>query len=154
MTRKELKKTADAAEKQAHYMYSQRKREDLYRLISKLADRLNSNYNGNHLQDGKSIHKALLGNGDINTNSDLRKLYEEGQDRNTRTYQIIRYIDSDLRRLVELLNTYELVTEGCQSATPFPSFYREEYGDMVKVLHQYGLLKADLYDYYCKSANS
>ncbi|MEW8071926.1 MAG: hypothetical protein AB2725_03710 [Candidatus Thiodiazotropha endolucinida] len=153
-SRKELKRTAEANIAQANYFSSQQKREDIYKLITKLSERINNNYNRDHLQDGGSIHRALRGEKDVNKNKYLMQLYNEAQDTNTMTYRVIKYIETDLMRLKELLNEYDKVSVSSAGLTPFPSFYRSEYSEMVKVFSKYGLIKVELRDYYCQVSTS
>ena len=149
-TRKELKRTADANTAQVKYFSSQQKREDIYKLIIKLSERINNNYNKNHLQDGGSIHRALRGPHDVNKNKHLMQLYNEAQDTNTVTYRIIKHVEGDLLRLQSLLEEYENISVSSAGPTPFPAFYRSEYCEMVEVFHQLGLLKGELYNYFCQ----
>lgn len=148
-TRTELKRTADANAKQATYISTQQKREDIYKLITKLSDRINNNYNKN-LQDSNSVNRALRGPKDVNKNEHLKRLYEEAQDTKTETYRVIKYIESDLLRLQDLLNDYDDVSIDSAGPTPFPSFYRTEYCEMVEVFYQLGLIKDVLSNYYCQ----
>lgn len=153
-TRIELKRTADANTAQATYFASQQKREDIYKLITKLSDRINNNYNENHLQDGGSIHRALRGPKDVNKNKQLMQLYNEAEDTNTVTYRIIKHVENDLLRLQKLLEEYESVSVNSAGPTPFPAFYRSEYCEMVEVFHQLGLIKGELFNYYCQRLTS
>ena len=141
LTRTELKRSADAAQKQVDLINGQRRREDLYRLISKLAGRINNNYNENLLDNGESIHHVLSEGTDVNANLLLNKFYSNALNTNTKTYRIIRHIENDLRRLKELIQEYESVTAGTEKCTPFPDFYKNEYSEMVDIFHQYNLFR-------------
>ena len=101
------------------------------------------------MQDGGSIHRALRGDKNVNNNKYLKQLYEEALDTNTMTYRVIKYIETDLISLKSLLNEYEKVSVSSAGSTPFPSFYRSEYREMVEVFYKYGLIKKELRDYYC-----
>ncbi|MCU7920147.1 MAG: hypothetical protein KZQ95_17580 [Candidatus Thiodiazotropha sp. (ex Epidulcina cf. delphinae)] len=149
-SRNELKRTADASATQAAYFSSQQKREDIYKLIIKLSERINNNYNKNHLQDGGSIHRALRGPINVNENKYLKTLYDDALNTNTMTHRVVKYIESDLLRLKELLVEYDKVSVHSAGPTPFPQFYRREYCEMVEVFQRLGLFKSELYEFYCQ----
>ena len=148
-TREELKRTAYANEQQANYIVAQQQRDDLFRLINKLADRINNNYNGNHLTSKRSIHAALIGEPNVNKNPELMQLYSESQDTSTRTYKILRYIESDLQLLSGFLSEYDKVSVTKAGTTPLPEFYKSEFHEFVKVLGQYNMIKPELMQFWC-----
>lgn len=153
-TREELKRTAKANEEQANYIVAQQQRDDLFRLINKLADRINNNYNGNHLTDKRSIHAALIGEPNVNKNSELMKLYKESQDTSTRTYKILRYIESDLYLLSGFLSEYDEVSVAKNGPTPLPEFYKAEFHEFVKVLGQYNMINPELMKFWCNMSHA
>lgn len=148
LTRTELARTADAAQVQARHLDKQTKREDLYRLIHKLSDRINNNYNGNHLENGKSIHRMMSGTTNAEDDPQFAEFLSDARNKTTRTYRIVHHIEGDLLRLKSLIQEYELATDGGDNCTPFPDFYRTEYGELVNILHRHELIKGELFDYY------
>ena len=132
-------------------MESQRKREDLYRLISKLADRINNNFNSNFLDNGVSLHLVMKGSDNINDNEQLSMLYESCQYAGSNNSILIKYIEKDLNRLARLIRSYESETCGNSEYNPISGFYKEEFGDFVSCLFKYSLLKGDSLDLYMKN---
>ncbi len=147
-TRKELQKSAVANQAQAEYIAAQQKRDDLFRLINKLTERINNNYNGNFLDEGRSIHHAMMGEHNVNTNEEFFLLYNNANDRNTKTYVILKYIETDLRSLSKLINEYEDASLSSSGATPLPSFYKAEYKEFVGAMHKYSIFKSDIAEFY------
>lgn len=148
LTREELAKTAAASQKQAEHFEGEAKRADLLRLIEKLGERINKNYNENRLNDMSSLHRIMRGNRDPSNNPDLRNLLFYYQDKTSPTYNTIRWIEGDLARLKEYMCKYEQVSK--YGGTPIPNFYLAEFGEMVRLLHRHQLLSAELFGYYCK----
>ncbi|WP_203225914.1 hypothetical protein, partial [Pseudomonas aeruginosa] len=63
------------------------------------------------------------------------------------TRRIVWWVESDLKRLAELIKKYEIVSSGEKEKghiSPIPSFYRKEFGEMVSVLFFYGMLDSDV----------
>ncbi len=149
-TRRELERTADANREQSKIFVSQLQREDIYKLITKLSDRINSNYKKSCLPHGKSIHTALSGSKEIINNYYLLKLHEDVSDTNTPVYQIIKYLEHDLIKLQNLLEEYEKVSKQSGGSTPFPNFFRSEYCEMVEVFHQLNVIEVGLLHYFCE----
>lgn len=148
LTREELKKTADAAEKQANFMEAQRKRDDLYRLIAKLADRINNNYNSNFLESGVSLHRILKGSDNININEELRMLYDSNNQSDSSDAIFVKYLETDLIRLSALIKAYESDSGRENEYNPISDFYKHEFGDLVSRLFQYGILKSSELGFY------
>lgn len=148
-TRVELSRTADANEKQSTYLASQQERDDAYRLISKLAERINNTYNKNHLPNGKSIHAALSGALNVTENDAYYELTGAMMDPLSSGYSRVKYIESDLRTLAVLLDDYEVISAKISTKqTPIKSFYISEYAHMVKVFCSENWFDRDLLDYY------
>ena len=152
LTRKELSRTADAAQNQVKHFKSQKKREDIYKLISKLTDRINNNYNSNRLDFNLSFHGLMLGTKDVNSDTDFALFYNKSFDSNSDTYRTIKYLESDLTKLMFFLDKYERATGKARKTTPFPDFYRAEYKELVETMHKYALIKKELFDYYCTTS--
>lgn len=132
-------------------MESQRKREDLYRLISKLADRINNNFNSNFLENGVSLHLIMKGSDNINKNEQLSMLYETCQYTDSNNAILVKYIEKDLIRLAKLIKSYESETCGSNEYNPISDFYKHEFGDLVNCLFKYSLLKGDDLDLYMQN---
>jgi len=150
LTRDELSKTAKAAQAQAQHFENETKRTDLYRIIEKLATRINKNYNENRLENNRSIHKIMRGSTDINKNDDLKFVYERYQKTASLTHQVIKWVEEDLLRLSQYIQEYEKIGNHENTKNPFPEFYRTEFNSFVKVFHQYSMLSEDIYNFYCK----
>jgi uncharacterized membrane protein len=147
LTREELAKTAAAAQKQAEHFEGEAKRADLLRLIEKLADRINRNYNENRLDDASSLHRVMRGDRDPTRNVDLLKMLAFYKQKHSSTYDTIRWIEADCERLAAYISQYEQVSK--YGGTPIPDFFRAEFGDMVNALYQYQMVSAELFDFYC-----
>ncbi|MGF1817579.1 hypothetical protein, partial [Vibrio splendidus] len=150
-TRVELSRTADANEKQSTYLATQQERDDAYRLISKLAERINNTYNKNHLPNGKSIHAALCGALNVNENDAYYELTGSMMDPLSSGYSRVKYMEADLRTLVVLLDDYEVISSKISTKqTPIKSFYINEYAHMVKIFCHENWFDEDLLYYYVK----
>lgn len=148
-SRKQLKRTAAANETQLKFISAQQQRDDLFRLINKLVDRINNNYNGNHLSGNLSLHQAMMGEPDVNKNGHLMKVYERADDRNTRTHKIMKFIEKDLESLKQMLEEYEQVSINTAGKTPLMKFYKSEYRDFIEVMCKYSIFKKNLAEFYC-----
>ncbi|MFO4727604.1 hypothetical protein V5H10_17460 [Vibrio cholerae] len=150
-TRIELKRTADANEKQSTYLSAQQERDDTYRLISKLTERINNTYNKNHLPNDFSIYAALIGPRCVQSNSAYFSLVSEMTKPESKTYSRVKYIESDLRILSVLLEEYEQVSSKISSKqTPLKSFYINEYRDLVEAFGEEKWFESELVEYYVK----
>lgn len=148
LTRSELTRTADAAQQQVEYFNNQKSREDLYRLISKLTDRINNNYNSNILHDGSSLHYVVSHGKDLNKDAEFKVFYNDANNSNTVTSTIVSYVVRDLYHLMCFLIEYEKVTDTGRKSTPFPMFYKKEYRDLVKTFYEINLISEELFIYY------
>ncbi len=155
LTKIELAKTADASQKQAEYFENEAKRSDIYRIIEKLSERINKNFNENRIDPLPnkstylSVHSALKKGDDINANKELNSLYTHYQNTHSDTYRTIKWLENDLERLAHYITSYEGVTEANDRGTPFPEFYRAEFGYMVLTFHKYNMVKKLIYEFYC-----
>ncbi|ACN17504.1 conserved hypothetical protein [Desulforapulum autotrophicum HRM2] len=150
-TRIELARTAEANEKQSIYLASQQQRDDIYRLISKLAERINNTYNKNHLPNEHSIYTALIGPLNVNDNDAYFTLTGEMLNPQSSGYSRVKYIESDLKSLASLLDEYEVISSKISSKpTPLRSFYVNEYSHMVKVFCDEKWFDEALIEYYSK----
>ncbi|EOW9210723.1 Hypothetical protein VCSRO12_3536 [Vibrio cholerae] len=148
-TRKELSRTAAASESQAKYISSQQQRDDLYRLIAKVAERINNNYNSNLLDNGASIHAALVGEQNVNENKAFYILASNMMNQDSRTYKIVRYLEKDLITLSELLSNYDNISnEISGQTTPLLRFYKLEYEEVVQTFITYGWFDKGLSKFY------
>jgi len=155
LTKIELAKTAEAAQKQAKHFEKEAKRADIYRIIEKLSERINNNFNENRIDPlpntgrSLSIQSALKKGDDVNKNKELRSLYDHYQNTRSETYRTIKWLENDLERLAHYITSYEEATETSERSTPLPEFYRAEFGFMVLVFHKLNMAKDFLYDFYC-----
>jgi len=149
-TRSELVRTANANEDQVAYLINQQKREDLFRLISKIVERVNNNYNKNLLDDENSIHAALIGSRNAIENEALFSLIQHMQDKESRTYKVVMYLQKDLSTLSRLLNDYELCQLDTSRKSYLTMFYKAEYEELVDVFTEYKWFNVDLKNYYRK----
>lgn len=152
LTRDELAKTAAAAKKQTEHFEGESKRTDLHRLIEKLAERINRNYNENRLDNASSIHGVMRGDKDPRKNADLMDMLYFYKDKSSSTFNTLRWIENDLERLATYIGQYERVSK--YGETPIPEFYRAEFGDMVMVLYEHQILSVSLFGYYCRNVSS
>jgi uncharacterized membrane protein len=148
-TREELKRSASAHEKQVNYISGQQQRDDLIRLVTKLTDRINNNYNSNLLTNGLSIHAALIGSDSPIDNNDLYMLIDEMNDEESKTYKIVKYLESDLFTLFNILEKYESVSnEVSDIPSPYKDFYLKEYKELISRFVSYSWFNQELNDLY------
>lgn len=154
LTKIELQKTAKATQRQANHFEKEARRADIYRIIEKLSTRINKNYNEDRIDSAPnggralSVHSALKKGENVNNNKELKWLYENYQNMYSDTYRTVKWLEIDLTRLSHYITSYEEASETEKLSTPFPEFYRFEFGNMVKVFYQLGMLKKELYDFY------
>ena len=152
LTKMELAKTADAAQKQVQHFENEAIRADLYKIIQKLSDRVNRNYNENRLDappthtSPLSIHYVLKRGANINKNSTLRFMYDKWLEHQSDTHKTLIWLNNDLDRLSKYIKEYENFSDSAQR--PFTEFFRDEHGEMVKVLYELGIFPKSLYDFY------
>lgn len=145
-TRKEFTRVANANEQQLSLISNQQQKDDTYKVIQKVTERLNKNYNENRFKEKTlSLHKIILGGADYNKNLDFKILYEACLDTNSNDYKIIKYIEKDLFLLKDLLENYDKLTN-LETGKPNPlvNFYRNEYSELVKALGSNGLINHNL----------
>jgi uncharacterized membrane protein len=148
-TREELKRSASAHEKQVNYISGQQQRDDLIRLVTKLTDRINNNYNSNLLDNSLSIHAALIGSDSPMDNDDLYNLIEQMRDNESKTYKIIKYLEADLFTLFEILEKYESVSNAVSDIpSPYKAFYLKEYQELITRFVSYGWFNNKLNELY------
>lgn len=149
-TREELSRSATAQEKQVKYIAGQLQRDDLIRLVTKLTDRINNNYNLNILDGGISINAALIGSASCLENDDLYLLTEQMGDLESRTFKLVRYLETDLINLFKILEQYDSVSSDISNIpSPFKLFYINEYSELVSRFTDYGWFKVELRQIYC-----
>lgn len=128
----------------------QQRMHDLFKIISKLTDRINNNYNSNSLDNNCSIHKFII----IGTNFiDLKDedfehqnlVMENMKNNNSRTYKIVSYITSDLINLRKFLIEYEELSQYSSSLT---KFYCSEYSELVDTLIKMNWVNGDAIKFY------
>jgi hypothetical protein len=150
-TRDELKRSASAHEKQVSYISGQQHRDDLIRLVTKLTDRINNNYNSNSLGVGLSIHAALIGSVTPLENDDLYILVEQMQDTESKIYKTVKYIEADLFTLFDILEKYESVSNDVSNIiSPYKSFYLGEYQELISRFVSYNWFSNELHELYIK----
>jgi len=150
-TREELKRSASAHEKQVSYISGQQQRDDLIRLVTKLTDRINNNYNSNILENKLSIHAALIGSDSPMENDDLFMLIEEMRDDDSKTCKIVKYLETDLFTLFDILEKYELISSEVSNMTsPYKSFYLNEYQELISRFVSYSWFNKELNQLYVK----
>lgn len=149
-TRKEFTRVANANEQQLLLISNQQQKDDTYKVIQKVTERLNSNYNENIFSNKTlSLHQIILGKADYNKNSDFKFLYEACNDSNTVDHTIIKNIEKDLFLLKALLEDYKnLCASKNDSINPLVNFYRTEYAELVRVLASHSLINKDLSEYF------
>lgn len=150
LTRTELKQTAEAATKQANHFEKQAKLNEYLILIEKLAIRINRNYNENILELDRSLH-FFVRNHQIQAQAqyvnEVKSFYSK---KGSKTYAIIRWVESDLKRLSELIAKYEEISDldsGLEKS-PMPRFYKTEFEELVAVLYINALLPAEIKEAY------
>ncbi|EAQ67567.1 hypothetical protein MED121_16609 [Marinomonas sp. MED121] len=149
LTRVELTRSANESVKQSKYFASQQQRDDTYRLISKLSDRINNTYNNNNLSGNKSIHAALIGQLDVHENDAFYHLVDDMDDPLSQGYSIVKYLESDLIYLSDLINEYEKISKEISSEkTPLKLFYKKEYEHLVTKFCELKWFDRKLSDFY------
>jgi len=146
------KRSADAAQKQIEFHQRESRRADLYRLIEKLTGRINRNFNENRLDEGHSMHGVLADKDMIHPRLDTSTFYKFYHQEGSLTRRTVGWIEADLTMLREYLTQYEQVSDFGFGETPLAEFFRHEYGEMISLLNQYGMIKADIYEYFVKSS--
>jgi len=148
-TREELKRSASAHEKQVSYISGQQHRDDLIRLVTKLTDRINNNYNSNLLDKGLSVHAAMIGSDNPIDNNDLYMLIDQMKDKESKTYKIVKYLEKDLSTLFEIIERYEAVSRNISDIpSPYKEFYRNEYQELISRFVSYDWFDYSLNDLY------
>ena len=147
-TRNEISRSAEAHEQQLKYISGQQQRDDLIRLVTKLTDRINNNYNSN-IAPGASIHGVLIGGESPLTNNDLFILTDEMNFPGSKTFKIVQYLEADLIKLHTVLVSYESISKDVSgNPSPFKSFYKDEYAELVSRFVEYGWFKKELKSMY------
>lgn len=149
----ELRRTADAALRQSEHRERESRRTDLYRLIEKLADRINRNYNENRLDGGNSVHGVVADKDLIHPRMSGSDFYIKYNEQGSKTQLTVVWIKSDLERLKNYIIDYELESKHVQKQTPISEFFRAEYGEMVALLNQYGMISPELFSYFSTVSN-
>ncbi len=144
----ELRKSAEAAQKTTKHLEREAKRADLYRLIEKLAERINRNYNENRLDENASLHGVIAERDSVHPRFSTSACYRYYQDRESRTYRTIRWIEGDMRRLMGYIKKYERVSDFTEGETQLPEFYRAEYHETVDFLKSYGMIAEDIFQFF------
>lgn len=146
LTRDELKRTSDANEKQASHFEAQQRCEDLFRVINKLYERINDNYNNKIFRDislQETMHRPC-----DNKNVQLVAIKKDSAQEGSHARLIISYLSKDLHFLIEKLDEYDGVSERTSGRTPLKEFYKREYADLVHCLTTMGLLDPKLAEFY------
>lgn len=138
LTRKELKKTADAADRQATHFEAEAKRTDLYRIIEKLAKRIEYNYREAECitawyNYGIKISIEEVMNHPSNETYYDRVLYISNQ------YEISNFVENILSKIVtdlRCLAAYLIQYHETQQfiVTPMPLFYKNEFNQLIIIL--------------------
>lgn len=137
-TRIELTKTADAAQQQALHFQKESKRTDVYRLIEKLIDRIDYNYQKVPVRDSFKLIDFVQSNSSTPQGnilpSNLPALLILFEDKTSQAFLTIALIEKDLQRLLFHLKEYE-------SSEVLRDFYRDEYKDLVNFLSDNNMLQ-------------
>ena len=124
----ELRRQAKAIEEQVEHFQKQAEKEDLYRLINSLIERTNKNFNSNKLDDGMSLHYLCY-----STEEDpasIQNFVNSLTSPYTETSEIIKFIDSDLSFLIDLLAKHQALQSG-SNESPLSYFCKNEFSDLV-----------------------
>lgn len=144
----ELKKSAEAAQKTSAHFEREAKRADLYRLIEKLTERINRNYNENRLDEGLSLHRVISEKSRPLPTITRSEFYAIYANQESDIYRTIKWIEGDLRRLMGYLQKYELVSDYAEGETPLPDFFRAEYQETVEFLKDSSMIADDISQYF------
>ncbi len=152
LTRSELKTTAESAKKQVENLEKEAKLKEHLVLIDKLSSRINRNIIADSLVGGRNLSTFVnnqLSNKDIGYTATVRQSYAmEG----TKTKQLISWVVSDLRRLAELIERYETISNAGLNTgkknSPIPAFYQCEFGEIASVLYINAMLDGDTKSFY------
>lgn len=150
----EMRKSAKAAQKTSEHFEREAKRADLYRLIEKLTERINRNYNENRLDNNASLHAVIAERDSTHPYFGSTDCYRRYQDKESRTYRTIKWIESDLRRLMTYIKRYESVSGIEKGETPLPEYYRAEYHETVEFLKAYAMIAEDIYGFFSLKAET
>ncbi|VAW73737.1 hypothetical protein MNBD_GAMMA14-2378 [hydrothermal vent metagenome] len=176
LTRTEMERTADATQQQAKHFEREERRTDTYRLIEKLAGRINNNINRDGLPYGFSLHSILYQTNNITRNgvtieNGINELCKWRDNKDELTLSLIDWLSNDLKYLMHYLQLYKLINQrGAETARDsvgiigkvigkaaakihvglVPDFYIQEFGHVTHVLYENDMLPKELHDYYCK----
>lgn len=164
LSREELRKTSEAATNQAQYMKIEIERSDLYRLIERLAERINRNFNENRMgriraisTEPVSVHEILRRRkgGDEGPVPPLRDKLNDPTSNASTTFN---WLLGDLKRLKDYVEEYGRKVQIGDSAPEhleprkvslFQEYYRHEFEDLVMLIYELKRLPADdLYRFY------
>lgn len=79
--------------------------------------------------------------------------YIKYNEQGSKTQLTVVWIKSDLERLKNYIIDYELESKHVQKQTPISEFFRAEYGEMVALLNQYGMISPELFSYFSTVSN-
>ncbi|MFA6053723.1 MAG: hypothetical protein WC762_14165 [Methylobacter sp.] len=133
LTRKELTKTAEAAQQQVEHFQEESKRTDLYRIIEKLVDRIDYNYQKVPVRDSFTFIDFVRKSSNI-LPGNLPALLILSKDETSQAFLTTRLIEKDLTHLLDYFKEYE------KSSEVLRDFYRDEYKDLVNFLNDNDLL--------------
>ncbi|MBT9096488.1 hypothetical protein KFZ76_02035 [Methylovulum psychrotolerans] len=157
-SRREFKEMAKAAQEQVSHFKSESQRTDLYRIIEKLAGRIETNFDIDIVSEGYTTREEDGSPGEyvtlnysiracINGGFGLRDTLKNGDKNEEGTRQVIQLIEVDLKRLANYIKKYQATNPLVK--TPIHDFYREEFGDLVRELYKLELIKdVEIYSFY------
>ena len=137
LTREELKKTADAAQKQVEHLEAEAKRADLYRIIEKLATRLEGKYKVDKVIKTHNNDSGYVSISFAIDNMDRQTLVADCQQ------ATIDQIFSDMQGLVYYLRKYNIAYKSI--ASPISNFYKKEFIKLSEFVFYYLRNKPYLY---------
>lgn len=96
-----------------------------------------------------SIHRVLKKGDDKNSNQLLKNMLINYEKLDSDTYWTIKWLESDLERLSIYLLEYEEMPKQTEAESPFPEYYKSEFGQIVATLYKNDLFDENLYKFYC-----
>lgn len=158
LTRDELRRAAEAAMRQAGHFEREAKLSEYLVLIDKLVVRVNKNYNEDRLDERRSLHGFVSNFLDTESSSYVNSVLGYWNARQaTATKRTVWWVESDLRRLSVLIEKYKAISsEGGEGVhlSPVPSFYQQEFGEMVDVLFQNRMLDGEIKNFFSLNRDS
>lgn len=154
LTKEELAKSATAQEKQSNHLESEAIKADYYRLIEKIAARIEANMALQVIRNPKCSLKRIIEEGSgLDSNNLLIELNNAYLNSEILTVSLVDYLVRDLTLLKKYVSEYEKASYESREDVPFREFYTNEYKPLVNILLsiQNLVIPAETKEYYMRA---